>query len=1855
MRIVALLAPLVFCGPLVAADPVVLEHVVSRHDPTLDISQARLGVGLDGNVYLGSARGGKGYVLRVSPDGTTQRGGAVGYSFSAVAANKEGVVATAEAHFAHRVAFWGKDFSSLGQVTDFLVNDTVQWNAPSDIVAGASGAFYAIDQHRTRILKVAAPDKLLAVYALDQLGVASKGGTVGLRVDEERKRFVLAWPGGKIWSLGFDGKRQWNVQANPAGEPPGGFDIDASGRLYVVSGGQELVSVFDAKGQLAGKVVLQPGRKNASHIHDLRVLGEHLVIKRNDATTLFEVYDRSTGKLLKSVAADVDVLTVRYPSDVWTAGKSLPFDVRFQSGVPGAAPKFRVFLRPLGVPEFTELTVTGNGSLTLPTDARGLFQVRVTTDVRGRVSDHVVDGFIEIRTPEAVGSLSIFTPLNRFYYASGENIPVTLIARTTKATALPSAIKVVVKGPAGVVVERAVPFSREASPGATVILRDTTAWQPGRYVIDAEVPGLTVAAQHLEIGAGRSATPPFRIVQHGDYTLGFPRGPRPVGAGHPRLVDLPDTVADHLTRGAKLSQNLFVDRLGNAGSGVTEEVRAESLLDRLKKDPLAVAPEKAVFEGSVRRTIAGYGARGIEEQGILLYMDAGLPIGTLWDNRKPGKMDADLRSATEKLAGYPAFRGWSWAANWWLEKHGAAAAKDASEKAEYEAALKKAKATGAWSTVLETVSDRTFSHAPAAEKRFRKLLDAILPGKLSVMTGPYRAIQTHPPIVFAGADEVDLHYQAEQIQPPQVTPHHVDFYKRPGKAAWAHPELWNDGGTGGMIFPTLLQMVMRGVDGVGQSGPVGPWGNHDPTRSDPRSGAAGTTSAFRTIYDVLARYGPTLRSLENADRVAIVVSTRMQRIETWDGKIGSSYFDGLFEAYNACLYAHRPASFVFVEDLQPGSLERFKAVLVVGQHVELDPPLETALRQAQKKGVKVYHDGTCRPGLVMDFEPLGISFDRVKADPHAWQDDAAYHRFPDYFRTHARALKRVLGDIVKPVAECDHDEVLLSERTARWCRKCRFVWAVNNTMLGWDPGLAWRTTLLMSQRVPVITGLKLEVPAGHDVWDVFAGKKIEHTNGIVTCDLRILPARLYAILPPSQQLPGALKSVEDRFGPHVRDVTVSQDGRTALCGAFDWNHNLYALDMETGETRGRNTVGHAFAYAPLATKTGFAVQGFDVHAAEGYHLYGLDERGSPTKRFALFGLPKRATGWASAGQLQDAGINAMLMSSSGQWAASAGDLGLVVWDASGKELWADEWWKTTRKRVRLAELDENTLVVLDGGTATARKAITGERQWSLTVADTGTLRGAVVSADRKTMVIHADTLGGRLFVLRGGRLTHTIPIAAEEVDVAADGSFLVVTDGRQLKAIDPAGALLWSFTGDDTLRHPRLSPDGQRVVVGSELGTLVILDRKGQVLHERDLLSLPVCSWLPGGDLLAATWMGRVARFGPNMKPRWQTILSPLTVRSKSFVPAPDTTPIVRKQGWGNALAAGSSLGPNLLREAKATITAMHDPATHGDPRTWQNKVERLTDGDPVPPEKPWLEWTDIGYIDSGWRNKLTLEVDSFRTQLRVTGVTFVEDKQHPESWLRDMKLQWWDARGEVWRDGPYLLSNSAVHAHRFDAPIEAAKFRFTTTGGGTWPVGNIRLGELAFHGSVVGPSHPDAVAKKPVAMLFDENEADVKSLRHPNGLFQVRYEGAFSGGKCLEVKSAGHIAPTWHPPFGHALPNWDFEIAEHPEPGQYRYLRFAWKATSEATRGISLMVGRAWPGGGVAASIGDAKWSEGVVAEHRVPGSPPREWTEVTVDLWGLTKGKPPRIQCLSLLTTGGGAQFDRVVLLRDMASGGR
>ena len=81
---------------------------------------------------------------------------------------------------------------------------------------------------------------------------------------------------------------------------------------------------------------------------------------------------------------------------------------------------------------------------------------------------------------------------------------------------------------------------------------------------------------------------------------------------------------------------------------------------------------------------------------------------------------------------------------------------------------------------------------------------------MTAVASPYRNVESYPPISLSNVDEVDLQAQWEQVALPYHAAHSVDYYKRPGKPAWFHPEVWNDAGTGDQIVPTLFQALMRG-------------------------------------------------------------------------------------------------------------------------------------------------------------------------------------------------------------------------------------------------------------------------------------------------------------------------------------------------------------------------------------------------------------------------------------------------------------------------------------------------------------------------------------------------------------------------------------------------------------------------------------------------------------------------------------------------------------------------------------------------------------------------------------------------------------------------------------------------------------------------------------------------------------------------------------------------------------------------------------------------------------------------------------------------------------------------------------
>jgi hypothetical protein len=1527
------------------------------------------------------------------------------------------------------------------------------------------------------------------------------------------------------------------------------------------------------------------------------------------------------------------------------------------------------------------------------------------------------------------------------HFGRGEEVPFEIVARGKEADRPITALVRLIDDSGTRAEETATIQGGKASLRLAPTL--TAGLRPGRYRLVAAAPGWTAVPQELTIGPGMRPAP-FSLVEYGDYGPIYP-------SADP--WDAPDRTTAHLGRIAKLGFNCVVDRLGIQRGALAWDNRAQAELlairKRLESDPMALPPDKIRMASPLLQTLAGYSAGGIEQMGILMGNDAGLPLGGPgFDSRKPDQITKDLTDVTRGLLPYPSFRGWSWSSNWWVfEQRGANAARNPTEKAAYLAAVKQARAVGAWDPVLDTVSDRRLGFAVEAQDLFNKTLAGITPKLVTASACPHRNVESYPPVSLKNVEEVDLQAQWEQVILPYSVPHGVDFYRRPGKRAWTHPEIWNDAGTGEQILPTLFQAVMRGVDGVGCSGRVPPWGTMP---EDPRSSYDGTASIYRALNGTLRPYGPWLTRLQSGDDVAIVVSGRMLRLDEWHTVYGR-HFARLFEAYVSCLHAHHPATHVFVEDLKPETLARFKAVLVVGQTVEMEPALLDALKKAQAAKVRVFHDGTCRPEIVKDFEPLGLSFDQFEKDPRPAEDDHAYWRFPEYCVGSGRTLAKILDGVTPPPAVVEDGAVFVSERRAE---KGRYLFVVNDAAVKIEPGLLWRTTLGVASHRPQSVPVRLHGDDGV-VYDVFARKEVQRKDGRVLADCRDLPARIFAVLPTaidrvtletpervaagrafqwsvavedanalpiaasipvrvrllaadggvldeqfvaagsrgasgtmiaclnapgenileatelfsgktirtpiqtpsaaklrfsgpvddgapvppqtkaSGKVVGSFAPAAERFGPHIKDMVLAGDGSLAVLNAMNWDDNLLGVDVKTGAVRWRSRLGHYFAFAPQGRKDGFAAQGFDYLSAEGYHLYvgGLD--GEPRRRFALYGLPLRLPHRFVPGILNDR-INNFATGEDGGWVAAAGDLGLAVWSGDGKLLWSQDWWKTERHTASLLALDSKTLVTVEGMTASAYEATSGVRLWQTVLAAAGEVRQVTAAPDGKTCFVLATTDGGRIMALRDGRTTHTLNAeGARAFAVSPDGSHVAIVSGNQLKLCSLHDGLQWILPADDTLHSPRFSPDGRRIVACSELGTVYVVGIDGKLLLERDVGALATPAWLPGGDLLLATWMGTMMRLDDQYRERWLVHLEAPSPGRSVDAPAPDPTPTTRIAAWGNAEPQPMPLTPNLL-DAK-NVVIKYQWANHNHVQLRGNPAQ-LVDGKGLAPKDAWLPWDELCHLAEG-PNTHWILIDTYRTQLRATGITLVEDPDHPESWLRDVRLESWDAAAERWRLVQPLLSNAAVHSHRFAQPVEAARFRITLP---RLMYGNVRLAQIVLHGEAIGPSHPEVIAKRPVAVLFDEGD-DLKD--HLTGA-SFRFEDAFAGGRCLTVPANGNAYPPYQPPMAHVIPNWDFEIVENPGPGQYRYAQFAWKALSPQTKGILLRLDGDAFGKALGCHAGEFTPQDGM-KPHKISDAVPQDWQVVRVDLWEAFR-QPFRIRGLRLATRGGPAAFDQILLGR-------
>jgi len=1980
----------------VMGSAVTLEQIVSREHPYFNVAGAIMSVGRDGKVYLTSGNlannGANGYILRLNRDGTGKSGGVTNTeAVHNATANASGYMASDHAHFAACVNLMDPNFNVYSIVRGFT---TSNYDEPSEVDVGASGDFYAVDPSVNRVVRINQQGKIVNSYYYP---APVQGRYMTVRVCEATQTmyFIQGYVNGipatyPVVAVGFDGTLKWTLTISQTGllmydRVYGGYDVDDAGNLYTLGSNAQAINKWDANGNFVSSVALTGAPISGG---DLRVFGNDAVINYNNTayaskTELFRVFDLTTGALVRTVQADYDKLDVTYSNTVWTAGSVIPFTISFTpGGGRSTSPNWQVWLRAYGQSDYT-LCTWSNGQLTIPANLSGLYQLKVTAEVSpwNGFSDYLVEDMVEIRPSGALGSVSVLTPNNRLAYAAGDPVNFSVIYHTDNTNNLPSSVTVSLKDDQGTVLANGTaPISSAQTQQNFFIPSAITAGlRPGCYTLTVSSAGFSTAAQPLVFGQGDKGRT-FRNLIYGDYGL--------VTTATSNPWDVRDTVARTTKRLDKLGIDFMWDNIGTSfltwyvNWDGTSNSTMSTLASRLSGDQKAVDSGKVMDESPYKQSLANYSAQGVQNYARLENMDTGMPIGTGITERNEAQFESDIATLTNACLPYSSFKGWGWAGNWW-PGNSISSMGNAQEQSDYSAAFSAANSTGTWATILDTLSNRWLAQPATQWGLFNTKLNTITNTLKTNASGPARNPMGYPPTNFAPVDGVDLQCQFEQIPIAYMELYSTDFYKRPGKPAYGHPEVWNDSGTGEEILPTCLSFFMRGANATGCSSNFPWWGEYFDSRNN-----NGITSIFRAMNTTITKpYGPWYVGLQQHDPIALVSSSREYQLDNdrgWTG-IGCKHFMRMYEAYVALMHAHYPATIVLGNDVTPTCLNGYKAIVLVDQVYQLEPALVTALANAQAAGVPIFYDGTCLASLMTGYTPLNISFNKFDSSG-AGDDYGSIRKLIDYIRQDEPALASAFASITPP-ATVGIDEVFVTERTAE---SARYVAVLNHsTPTELSSSHLWRMATWAASRVPVQTTVGLGDLTGKTVYDVFARQQVTPSGGNVTADLRTLPMRIYAILPaainsieltgpntavtagqpiswqvrvldsgsnaiaasipirlrlyatdgvtvlqelftaagsagatgtltvprnavggsakleaaellsgkcavqtitvnaagvgtlplqgqgaPSQDSPlpasyittgaaalSGLSTAASQFGPHLRDLIITNNGTQAVMNASNWGTNLYAVNLSDGSVSYRKRVGQFFTYAPIATNNGAAVQGFNFPDGNGYGLYLVDGSGNLTKRFNLYGLPKRLPHRFATPILSET-MNNFAVPADTSWVATSGSLGLAVWNSAGTLLWHNE----TLQSCRLVALNASALLVVNGITATAYNPATGDRLWQIVLANNGAIAKIAASSDGAYCALATSANGGTVYVLKNGTLVATLITVCNDLGISANGASVAVVTGNMVKLYDVATGLKWSFSGDDTLCFPRFSADGSKLAVSSVLGTVDVLSTtSGATLCERDMNSLAVPAWHAGGDLILATWNGWVYRLnGSTYAQSWATQVTPVETDMHGHLLDSDGTTAITVPNWDNADNT-QPLTPNLGYDStgvtKVTFLAYD---SNWNPANgfagFIRPTNTLFDGSSTPPTDGWLDWSNVGalsQVGEMWPYQF-LQLDTWRRQLNITGITYVEDPAHPESWVRESYLQYWDPAAQLWRDGEAMLADAPIHTHMFTTPVQASRIRIKMP---TTAPGNLRLAELVLHGTNLGANHPDVIAQHDTAVLFDENmdefttTASVNDYLH-GSVFQTG--GAYSGGICIYQKVAGGVrgnitdANYDNSPDG-TQPGWDFVISANPQPGQYRYLTFAVKGKDAGTTGMKVGL-RPTTWNSFAFYVGadpnpgtnGSAWL-GTVTDTQVGATVPLTWTSYTVDLSQYFP-EGTHVQGIFMLCGGGDGYFDRVLLSR-------
>lgn len=165
----------------------------------------------------------------------------------------------------------------------------------------------------------------------------------------------------------------------------------------------------------------------------------------------------------------------------------------------------------------------------------------------------------------------------------------------------------------------------------------------------------------------------------------------------------------------------------------------------------------------------------------------------------------------------------------------------------------------------------------------------------------------------------------------------------------------------------------------------------------------------------------------------------------------------------------------------------------------------------------------------------------------------------------------------------------------------------------------------------------------------------------------------------------------------------------------------------------------------------------------------------------------------------------------------------------------------------------------------------------------------------------------------------------------------------------------------------------------------------------------------------------------------------------------------------------------------------------------------------------------------------------------------------------------------------------------------------------------------------------------EPPLVLFEDSEKFVTHLQSGQGSARLSSDQPYSGKSSLVITHLQRENPR--------IPGWHFAIREQPKPGEYRFLRLAWKKRGSGGVMIELSTSGNWPDaksprGRYIAGPNTTSWKAKSVADIA-----PNTWTQITLDLWQ-DLGDVTLTGIAPTCDQGEEAYFDAILLAPSVAS---